>query len=213
MFMVGAVVGADRIGGVEGWLTRQATVRTWSAELRQTRRLKSLAEPLATPGRVWFKAPNLFRWELGDPVRTIAIREPDRLVLLYPRLKRAEIYPLTGEERGPWRSSLALLEVGFPRDRGQLESQFVVVSESAREGTVELALEPKEAGARRWITRVEVTFDAAQLGLLATELHFTDGSTLRNEFTDTVINPPLEDDRLRADIPADFTVVLPTQGR
>lgn len=76
------------------WFAAQAEIKTWSAELVQTRTLKALKDPLQTPGRVWFTLPNRFRWELGTPAQTIALREADAMVIVYPRLKRAERYAL-----------------------------------------------------------------------------------------------------------------------
>ncbi|MFM1944472.1 MAG: hypothetical protein RI897_3454 [Verrucomicrobiota bacterium] len=197
--------------GLNRWLAQQADIQTWSAEVTQTRTLQSLAQPLTTQGRVWFKAPNLFRWELGQPARTIAIREPEQLVLLYPRLKRAEIYPLTGDKTGPWRSSLTLLEAGFPRQQDDLTTQFNVLKvETSGESSI-VHLEPKAAEARRWVTSIQVTLRTTNLNLEATQLTFADGSTLRNEFHNAQPNSEINPDLLKASIPSDFETSLPTQ--
>jgi outer membrane lipoprotein-sorting protein len=194
---------------LDRWLSQQANVTTWSAEVTQTRRLKSLAEPLVTPGRVWFQAPNLFRWELGAPAQTVAVRERERLVLLYPRLRRAEVYPLDGESEGPWRSSLTLLEAGFPQRRGQLEEQFDILGIESEGTTTVVRLRPKSAKARRWVAGLRVTLRSDDLSLRATELEFADGSQLRNEFHGVAINPSVPVDLLEARIPDDYTVTHP----
>src|SRR5439155_15779050 len=98
---------------VSSWLGAQTNIQTWSAEVIQTRTLKSLTQPLTATGHVWFAAPNRFRWELGAPPQTIALRQADQMLVVYPRLSRAEKYPLTGDHTGPWRDTLALLEAGF----------------------------------------------------------------------------------------------------
>src|SRR5258708_14957684 len=77
---------------LSAWLKAQTNMQTWSADFTQTRAFKSMSQPLTATGHVWFEAPSRFRWELGKPARTIAVREPDQLVVLYPRLKRAERY-------------------------------------------------------------------------------------------------------------------------
>ena len=100
-----------------GWLAAQTNIQTWSAEFVQTRSLKSLTKPLTATGRVWFSAPNRFRWELGQPPQTIAVRAPDEMLIFYPKLKRVERFPLTKQAAGQWRDALALLEAGFPRSR------------------------------------------------------------------------------------------------
>ena len=37
------------------------------------------------------------------------------MLLLYPRLKRVERYPLNTTDAGPWKDMMALLDAGFPR--------------------------------------------------------------------------------------------------
>src|SRR5215204_2840969 len=66
------------------WLSAQTNFQTWSADFVQTRTLKSLTQPLTAKGRVWFAEPNLFRWELGNPPQTIAVRAPDQMLVISP---------------------------------------------------------------------------------------------------------------------------------
>src|SRR5213593_2727732 len=74
---------------VDSWLNAQTSIHTWSADVVQTRNLKSLAKPLVADGRVWFAAPNRFRWEIGNPPQTIAVRKLEEMLVIYPRLRRA----------------------------------------------------------------------------------------------------------------------------
>src|SRR5438128_2520153 len=61
------------------WLNAQTNIQTWEAEVTQTRTLKTLAQPLVSYGHVWFAAPNRFRWEIGNPAQTIAVRLPEQM--------------------------------------------------------------------------------------------------------------------------------------
>lgn len=194
---------------LDRWFAEQAAIKTWSANFTQTRTLKALKEPLKAEGRVWFASPNQFRWELGDPAQTIAVRETNKLVILYPRLKRAERYPLDEQSAGPWRDALTLLEAGFPRSRDVMDKQFKVKSLEERGDVAELTLQPRSARARKLITEIQLTFGREDLLLRATELRFADGSTLRNDFRDSKINPPLDADLFALAIPDDFKVTEP----
>ena len=62
------------------WFAAQTNIQTWSADFLQTRTLKSLTQPLTATGHVWFAAPNRFRWELGNPTQTIAVRGADEML-------------------------------------------------------------------------------------------------------------------------------------
>lgn len=198
---------------VATWLAAQTNLQSWSADFVQTRALKSLTEPLMATGQVWFAAPNRFRWELRHPSQTIAVRGSDDLLVIYPRLKRVEKYPLGGEQAGHWRDALGLLEAGFPRSQGELERQYNLLSQTTTNGVCELVLQPKSGSARRIIPQIKVDFKVKDLSLLGTELEFSDGSRLRNDFTNTVLNPPLDPQMFTEQIPSDYKVVEPLKKR
>jgi len=191
------------------WLNSQTNIQTWSAEVIQTRALKSLAQPLTATGRVWFAAPNRFRWELGNPPQTIALRQPEQMLVIYPKLKRAEKYPLTREYSGPWTDTLALLEAGFPRRQSELETRFRIESEATANGVHEVTLQPKSASARRMIPRIKIAFATGDFSLRSTELQFADGSSMRNDFTNAVMNPKLDDSVFTFDLDPAFKVIEP----
>ena len=201
--------GADLSGLLDRWFTAQTNLQTWSADLIQTRSLKVLAQPLVSTGRVWVAVPDRFRWELGQPAQTIALRQPDRLFIIYPRLKRAEKYPLNSARPGPLKDALALLEASFPRNRADLESRFRVLTVTATNATVQVGLQPKSASARKFMSEIQVCFRTNDFSLASTELRFSDGSRLRNDFTRAVLNAPLDQALFEARLDPDFTVVEP----
>src|ERR1041385_3075604 len=119
---------ADTNAVLAGWFASQTNLHTWSADFTQTRALKALTQPLVTAGRLYFAVPNQFRWELGRPAKTIALRQAADMYVIYPLLKRAERYPLDARAPGEWRDLLSLLDAGFPRDRETFDACFRVLS-------------------------------------------------------------------------------------
>src|SRR6187401_3301800 len=95
---------ADQI--ISGWLASQTNIQTWTADFTQTRALKALSQPLVSTGQVSFAAPQNFRWELQKD-HTIAIRQNDTMLVLYPRFKRAEKYDFENSGRSEWKDALA----------------------------------------------------------------------------------------------------------
>ncbi len=178
---------------VRAWLNAQTNIQTWAADVTQTRTLKTLSHPLMSKGQVWFSAPKLFRWEIGQPTETVAVRQADQMLVIYPRLKRVERYALDASATGPWRETLALLEAGFPRSVAELQSRFNVVTQKPFNGLFELTLEPKSAAARRMIPQIKILFSRQDHVLRATELKFSDGSIMRNEFSNARLNPELDE--------------------
>lgn len=198
---------------VSAWLEAQTNIHSWSADFVQTRTLKTLAQPLSETGRVWFVAPNRFRWELGQPAKTIAVRAPEELLIIYPRLKRVERFPLAGPQTGPWRDALSLLEAGFPRNQAELQAQYNILSQNVAGTDCELTLQPKSAAARRMMPQIRITFDTSDFSLRGTELQFADGSTMKNKFKNASINPPVDLSIFSPETPADYKVVEPLKKR
>lgn len=178
---------------LSAWLAAQTNLHTWTADFTQTRALKTLTQPLVASGRVWFATPNRFRWELGSPAKTIALRNADEMFVIYPRLKRAEKYPLEANASGAWRDMLSLLDAGFPRHRADLDSRFQILSLTETDGCWRLVFQPKSAFARKMIGEIHVGLAANTFALTSTELIFVDGSRMRNDFTNAVLNPELDE--------------------
>jgi outer membrane lipoprotein-sorting protein len=198
---------------LDKFLSAQTNLQTWSADLTQIRRLKTLTQPLSATGHVWFAAPNRFRWEIGSPAQTIAVRGADDMLVIYPQLKRVEKYPLRGEAMGQWKDTLALLEAGFPRSRADIEQRFKIISVASSNDVYRAVLQPRSTAARRMMPQITIEFAASDFQLRATELQFGDGATMRNEFRNAQLNPPPDDSLFTPKIEPDFKVVEPMKAK
>jgi outer membrane lipoprotein-sorting protein len=208
-----ALHAANPRDAVGAWLSAQTNLQTWSAAVKQIRSFKTMSQPLVETGRVWFAAPNRFRWEIGAPAKTIAVREPQQMLVIYPRLKRAERFPLNGPEAGPWKDALALLEAGFPRSSAELESRFKITATDYTNQLCQLTLQPRSPGARRMMPRLTVAFATNDFTLRATELQFADGSYMRNEFSNGLINPPIPGDLFQPTLDPGVEIVEPLKQK
>ena len=190
------------------WFAVQTNLQSWSANFIQTRSLKVLAQPLVSAGKVWVK-PGEFRWELGQPVQTIVLRRPDQLLIVYPRLKRAERYSLDGVPSGPMKDALALLDASLPRDRATMEQHFRLLSATETNSILQMLLQPRSNSARKFITEIMIGFHTNDFSIAATAMKFADGSSLRNDFSNVVMNRPVDPALFEVKLPPDCTVVEP----
>lgn len=194
------------------WLRHQSAIQTWNADVLQIRKLKTLTRPLETEGRVWFSQPNRFRWQLGDPPRTIAVRTRDALLIAYPRLKRVEKIPLDNGLDSSWRYVMALLDVGFPNAPETFYANYNLIGAEKLDDHWRFDLQPVSRQARRLVESVRLETSVPDLELQATELAFPDGSIMRNEFRNIAVNPDLEQGLFNFEIPPDYQVVNPLAG-
>jgi outer membrane lipoprotein-sorting protein len=199
----------DPTARFDQWFAVQTNLQSWSADFTQTRSLKVLAQPLIATGKVWVSTPGLFRWELGQPPQTIALRQPNQLLIIYPRLKRAEKYALSATPTGPLKDALALMDATLPRDRATMEERFRLLSAAETNSLLQMTLQPKSASARKFISEIQIAFRTNDFAIAVTELKFADGSSLRNDFTNTVLNQPIDRALFDVKLTPDFTVVEP----
>jgi len=191
----------------EKWLAVQTNMQSWTGDFTQTRSLKVLAQPLTTGGKVWVR-PGQFRWELGNPPQTIVLRKPDELLIMYPQLKRVEKYSLDNPP-AQLKDALSLLDATLPRDRATMEKQFHPLAAAETNSVLQMTLRPNSASARKFIGQIVIGFRTNDFSIAATEMKFADGSSLRNDFSNVVMNQPLDDARFELKLPPDFTVVEP----
>ena len=206
---VARATATDTNAVISGWLAAQSNIQTWEADFKQTRTLKTLTKPLIASGHLRFASPDRFRWELLAPSQTIALRDADQMWVIYPMLKRAERYRFDEKTSGEWRETLSLLEAGFPRNRAELASRFHVVSILETNGNWQLALQPSSAFARKLMRQITVGLATNDYALTSTELEFVDGSRMRNDFTNAVYNPKVEENIFKWKPGEEFKVTEP----
>jgi outer membrane lipoprotein-sorting protein len=200
---------ADTNAVLDAWFAAQANVHSLSADFVQTRTLKTLVQPLVATGHLWFSPPNQFRWELGSPGQTIALRHADEMFVIYPLLKRAEHYPLGASAPRAWRDAMSLVDAGFPRTRKEFDAQFQIQLLTETNGQWLVALQPRSAAARQIMPELRVCLAANDFSLAGTELVFVDGSRMRNDFSHVVVNAALDETLFQWKPPADFKVTEP----
>lgn len=205
------IYAADTNSILNGWFAAQAKVKTWSADFTQIRSFKALTQPLATKGKIYYSTPDKFRWELGQPARTVAVRHDDEMFVIYPALKRAEHYPLGAGAPRQLRDMLSLLQAGLPRNQREFDSQFQINSLVETNGDWQMVLQPKSAGARQMLSELRIALATNNFSLDSTTLVFADGSMMQNNYTNAVINPSLDQNLFEWKPPPDFKVTEPTR--
>ncbi len=197
---------------VEHWLATQTNLTSWSADFVQTRHLAALTQPLSKSGKLWFKAPDKFRWELGNPPQSIAFRTKDDLWVLAPRLKRAERYSIQALAAGPMRDALSLLDTGFPRDAAEFRRKFELLGVNPDATGSGVRFRPRDAALRKLVPDIMIVVSPGDFSLTATELHFVDGTWVRNDFKDAKRNPEMDDADLSPVIDPNWRVSEPLKG-
>jgi len=178
---------------VKAWLLAQKDVRSVSADFTQTRALRTLRSPLTSKGRLWLKSPNWFRWELGDPPKTIIIGTPGGLTVIQPGKKRAERKPLATADGAPGDSE-ALGMIRFPGGGSfeDFQRRVQVLGIEVSGSKCHLEMLPRDAQSARRLSAIKMDFDTVTGHWLSFEIVTREGSSIRNEFSNVEINPKID---------------------
>ena len=117
--------------------------------------------------------------------------------------------PSAAQAPAPWKETLALLEAGFPRSQAELESRFRIIADSTSNDLHQVTLQPKSTTARRMMPQIKIFFSPQDSGLRATELQFTDGSTMRNDFKNPRLNEQLDEVLFSPTLDPTYKIVEP----
>lgn len=182
---------APDLAPLKAWIGRQKDVRSVSADFTQTRALRTLRSPIADTGRLWFVAPDWFRWELGNPAKTIILGTPRGLTVIQPGKKRAERVPQTAF--GGLQNPGALGMMRFPGGGSfeEFQRSVRVLAFESSGSRCHLEMLPRDAESGRALSAIKLDFDADTGHWLSLEILTREGSSIRNEFRNVRINPKI----------------------
>ena len=189
---------APDLAPLKKWIARQDDFRSVAADFTQTRSLRVLRDPVARPGRLWFATPGSFRWELGTPAKTIVLRKGDSVLIITPDKKKAERRAAAGaaEKTG----GMAMMRFPIAKDFADFQRQFEILASTVSERRCDVEVVPRDPQARKFMTVMKITFDTVSGHMLAFEMVFKDGSSLRNEFTNVRVNQKIEREQFDYDL-------------
>ncbi len=204
----------ENLAPLKDWMTTTAQTRTLQADLRQTREMKTFNRPLTSTGRFFYQAPSQYRWQIEEPQPKSAILAPEKVAILYPKMKRMELIELESVEKSSWRDTLELIRAGFPRSLEDLEEHFRIVGlqpapDHEGEYLLQLHLRRKRSG--NPVQEVQVLFDPQSPAPKLTALIFGDGSRVLSQFTNVQVNQPLPEDIFDTTPPEGYSVTNPLE--
>jgi outer membrane lipoprotein-sorting protein len=90
-----------------------------------------------------------------------------------------------------------------------MEERFRLLSAVETNSALRVVLEPRSASARKFISEIVIGFRTNDFSIAVTEMRFSDGSSLRNDFTNVALNLLIDPEKFNAQLAPDYTVVEP----
>lgn len=182
---------------LEAWLAKQSSVDSLEAEFVQQRKLPALKKPVSTPGHFSMQRPGKLRWELGKPVKTLAISDGNTMTLVDVAKKRARKVSAGSARAKPFT---LLADGALNGSLEDFKKTFILVESRVTNGIYQLTARPKDRSLRDKVSWVFLDIDTKTRLLRAMEIRLDDKSRIRTIFSNPKINPKLPADRFTADL-------------
>lgn len=173
---------------LETWIGRQQSLRSLDADFVQERKLPSLKKPITTPGRMRMVRPGKLLWELGKPVKTMAVSDGTTMTLLDVAKKRGKKI----EAGAPEAKQFTLLSDESFRDLASFQQSFELVESRMTGGIYQLTVRPKDKAMRKNVSWMFLDIDTATQELRALALELDDKTRIRTVFSNAKINPKID---------------------
>jgi outer membrane lipoprotein carrier protein len=177
---------------VKKWLAKQEEIHSVQADFTQTRALRSLRNPIATPGHMWFSGSDLLRWELGEPAKTVVLRKGDTYFVIQVAKKKAERYKADSLAKKGGAMGMAMINFPIAKDFADFNRQFETLSVNVGEGRCHLEILPRDAPAKKMLEAIKIDFEPTTGHLLSFELATRDGSSMRSDFANVHVNQKID---------------------
>jgi outer membrane lipoprotein carrier protein len=174
---------------LEAWLARQAGIRSLDVAFIQERRLPALKQPVSTPGHLSLVKPGKLRWQLGEPVRTLAVSDGKTLMLSEDGGKSVRRMAADSPQAARY-SMFSGDSFGSPE---AFHQTFEVVESREAHGLHGFTLRPRDRRMRSEVTWVFIDVDSKTSELRAFELELRDRSRVRTIFRNPRVNIELPD--------------------
>lgn len=183
----------EDISPLRAMIGLQRSIHTLSADFTQTRSLKTLRDPIISHGKIWIQPQQFFRWELGNPPKTIVIGTPTETTVIQPFKKTASRNILSAPT-GSTDTSEALGMMSLPGNGNfdDFQREVLILKTENAAGIFHVEFIPKNNERLRGLTAIRLDFNSQTGQWIRLEFLTRDGSSICNDFTDIRINQKLD---------------------
>jgi outer membrane lipoprotein-sorting protein len=133
------------------------TLKNLQGNFEQRKFSRLLITPMESEGHLFWQPPGRLRWEVVQPAPLTLVAQGDKILLLYPDLKKASLY------RQPFGGGLLERITGATDDPEAFQRQYRVqvarVAQGGKGRWIQMTMEPKFARRARYFKRLEIKID------------------------------------------------------
>jgi len=134
---------------------RRASSPDVRADFQEQKTMHLLNKPIVSSGKIWFRAPNKFRREIGGSSPSITVSNGRDLWIYYPNFKSAEHYTLG--KRSPVDAAIAAINTALNLEN--VEKTFQITGRKVATG-YELQLLPRSPSMKRMFQKFDLRLNS-----------------------------------------------------
>ncbi len=165
---------------LKDWITAHQEVETLHATFTQTRKLLTVRNPLKADGELTYQAPSLFRWELGEPPKTIVVHDGETVTILHIDHKKAQVVAPSDEEDSPG----SFLHMAFPQSWEEFTAAFDFLAYDEVETMLTVKVTPKDEKLSKDIKSIEFVIETTENQLRQFNVNMKIGTAIVTEFNE-----------------------------
>lgn len=173
------------------------------ATVNQEKQLVMLKEKILVDGTVTMQKPNMFRWEMVRPAKSITVIDGEEMTVYTPESKEAQVYSLSDNTMA--RTTMKFFSTTMWGSTTEMEKRFAVKT-FRKDGEIVLKLTPLSKMVGKYLSSIIIYYDG-DTGLP----HGFEMTTPKSDKTVTrlsniKINPEIKPDIFKLKLPEDVWV-------
>jgi outer membrane lipoprotein-sorting protein len=188
---------------IEKFKELQKNIHSISALIKQEKHLAVLKKKVLTEGTLAMAKPNMLRWEIVKPEKSITVTDGGAMTVYHPDIKEAQVYSIS--ENLMARNAMSFFPIAMNGSLFDLEKKFSA-SIFRRDGEIVYILIPLSKAAGRYMSSVTIYYDEATGLPRGFDMTTPKGDTTVTKLTDVRTNPELRPEMFNIKLPADVWI-------
>jgi outer membrane lipoprotein-sorting protein len=198
-----AVSAAEKQKLFERFSLLRRDIRAIHASVVQEKRSPSLKKKVVVKGSVTLARPNMLRWDVVKPERSITAIDGETMVVYHPAVREAQVYVMS--ENIIARNTMTFFSSVMSGDMGEMEARFrVEVFSNGSE--VEIRLAPKSRMIALYLSGVVIHMDEKTALPTGFEVTTPRGDRTVTRLSNIKVNPEIRPGLFQLKLPSDVMI-------
>lgn len=177
--------------------------QTIAATVNQEKQLFLLKEKVYVNGSVLMKKPNMFRWDLVKPDKSIMVIDGERMTIYHPDTKEAQVFGLSGNLIAS--NTVKFFTTTLWGSLPEIEKKFLVTM-FRKDSEIVFKLVPRSKIVGRYLSSLLIYYDKETGVPQGFEMITPKGEKTITRLSNIKINPEIKADLFKLKLPEDVCI-------